>query len=42
MAPYSTSLRVLVVMDRITAINPKRDSPFAMLLEAQRRGWHVS
>lgn len=30
-----------VVMDPIDAINIKKDSTFAMLLEAQRRGWEL-
>ncbi|MEO8669910.1 MAG: glutathione synthase [Tahibacter sp.] len=30
-----------VLMDPIAAINPKKDSSFAMLLEAQRRGWQL-
>ena len=30
-----------VLMDPIAAINPKKDSTFAMLLEAQRRGWQL-
>ena len=33
--------RLLVVMDPIAEIDPRKDSTFAMLLEAQRRGWHV-
>lgn len=33
------SLRVGVVMDPIAKIKPWKDSTFAMLLEAQRRGW---
>ena len=32
------SLDIVVVMDPIASINPKKDSTFAMLLEAQRRG----
>ena len=31
-------LDIVVVMDPIASINPKKDSSFAMLLEAQRRG----
>ncbi len=31
-------LDIVVVMDPIAAINPKKDSTFAMLLEGQRRG----
>lgn len=30
-----------VLMDDIAGINPKKDSSFAMMLEAQRRGWMV-
>ncbi|MEM9301786.1 MAG: glutathione synthase [Pseudomonadota bacterium] len=30
-----------VVMDPIEGINSKKDSTFAMLLEAQRRGWRI-
>jgi len=30
-----------VVMDPIGSIHPKKDSTLAMLLEAQRRGWHI-
>jgi glutathione synthase len=36
------SPRLLVVMDPIPAIDPTKDSTFAMLLEAQRRGWPVA
>jgi glutathione synthase len=32
---------VLVVMDPIASIESKKDSSFAMVLEAQRRGWRV-
>jgi glutathione synthase len=35
------SIRLGVVMDPIGAINIKKDSTFAMLLEAQRRGWEL-
>ncbi len=31
-----------VVMDPITDIKPHKDSTFAMLLEAQQRGWQIS
>jgi glutathione synthase len=31
-----------VLMDAIAAVNIKKDSTFAMLLEAQRRGWRVN
>ena len=30
-----------VVMDPIASINIKKDSTFAMLLEAQARGWQL-
>ena len=30
-----------VLMDPIATINTKKDSTFAMLLEAQRRGWQL-
>ena len=36
--PVSAALDVVVVMDPIGAIKPAKDSTFAMLLEAQRRG----
>ena len=35
------SLRVGVVMDPIAKLKPWKDSTFAMLLEAQRRGWSL-
>lgn len=35
------SIDIAVVMDPIGAINIKKDSSFAMLLEAQRRGWRL-
>ncbi len=35
-------LRLGVVMDPIAAINIKKDSSFAMLLEAERRGWPIA
>ena len=41
MIPRNTPIRLLVVMDPIGAIDPAKDSSFAMLLEAQRRGWLV-
>ncbi|MBI5450477.1 MAG: glutathione synthase [Gammaproteobacteria bacterium] len=34
-------IRLGVVMDPIAAINPYKDSTLALLLEAQRRGWHI-
>jgi glutathione synthase len=36
-----TPVDILVVMDPITSISPKKDSSFAMMLEAQRRGWRI-
>jgi len=36
------SLKLGVVMDPIAAINIKKDSTFAMLLEAERRGWPIA
>jgi len=36
-----TTLRLGVVMDSIGSIKPYKDSTFAMLLEAQARGWQV-
>ncbi|HED40563.1 MAG TPA: glutathione synthase [Chromatiales bacterium] len=35
------SLKLGVVMDPISAINPGKDSTMAMLLEAQQRGWQL-
>jgi len=35
------SLRLGIVMDPIAAINIKKDTSFAMLLEAQSRGWEL-
>ncbi|CAH0532602.1 Glutathione synthetase [Vibrio stylophorae] len=34
-------IKLGVVMDPIASINTKKDSTFAMMLEAQRRGWEV-
>ncbi|CNJ12047.1 glutathione synthase [Yersinia bercovieri] len=34
-------IKLGIVMDPITSINIKKDSSFAMLLEAQRRGWEL-
>jgi len=34
-------VRLLVVMDPIESINPKKDSTLAMLLAAQLRGWEI-
>lgn len=36
------SIRLAVVMDPIESIKPEKDSSFAMLLAAQRRGWQCS
>lgn len=35
------SLKLGVVMDDIAKINPTKDSSFAMMLEASRRGWEI-
>ena len=35
------NIRLGVVMDPISSINTKKDSTFAMLLEAQQRGWEL-
>ncbi|MCF6323527.1 MAG: glutathione synthase [Gammaproteobacteria bacterium] len=35
------NIKLGVVMDPISAINPKKDSTMAMLLEAQQRGWSL-
>ncbi len=35
------TIQLGIVMDPIAAINIKKDSSFAMLLEAQRRGWEL-
>ncbi len=34
-------IKVGIVMDPIASINIKKDSSFAMMLEAQRRGWEI-
>ena len=31
-----------IVMDPIESINPKKDSTFAMMLAAAKRGWRIS
>jgi glutathione synthase len=36
-----TNLKLGIVMDPIESIKPWKDSSFAMLLEAQCRGWHI-
>ena len=38
----SNGVRLLVVMDPIASITPDKDSSFAMMLEAQRRGWFIT
>jgi glutathione synthase len=35
------SVKIAVVMDPITSINPPKDTTFAIMLEAQRRGWEI-
>ncbi|MBX9586065.1 MAG: glutathione synthase [Gammaproteobacteria bacterium] len=35
------SIKLAVVMDPITSINPPKDTTFAIMLEAQRRNWEV-
>lgn len=34
-------IKLGIVMDPIASINIKKDSSFAMLLEAQRRGYEI-
>ncbi|EGU50194.1 glutathione synthetase [Vibrio nigripulchritudo ATCC 27043] len=34
-------IKIGIVMDPISSINIKKDSSFAMMLEAQRRGWEI-
>ena len=34
-------IKLGIVMDPIESINIKKDSSFAMMLEAQRRGWEI-
>lgn len=34
-------IKLGIVMDPISSINIKKDSSFAMLLEAQRRGYEI-
>lgn len=36
------STKLGVLMDPITSINPPKDTTFALMLEAQRRGWEIS
>jgi len=36
------TIKLGVVMDPISTINPKKDSTLAMMLEAQRRGWELA
>jgi glutathione synthase len=42
MNSQSNGVRLLVVMDPIASITTEKDSSFAMMLEAQRRGWFVT
>jgi len=41
MEDFEVPVQLLVVMDPIASIEPGKDSTLAMLLEAQRRGWHI-
>jgi glutathione synthase len=34
-------MKIAVLMDDISSINPKKDSSLAMMLEATRRGWEI-
>ncbi|MCE1695274.1 glutathione synthase, partial [Enterobacter hormaechei] len=34
-------IKLGIVMDPISSINIKKDTSFAMLLEAQKRGWEI-
>ena len=34
-------IKLGIVMDPISSIKIKKDTSFAMLLEAQRRGWEI-
>lgn len=34
-------IKLGIVMDPIESINIKKDSSFAMMMEAQRRGWEI-
>lgn len=34
-------IKIAVLMDDIATINPKKDSSFAMMLEASKRGWDI-
>ena len=34
-------IKLGIVMDPIQSINIKKDSTFAMMMEAQRRGWEL-
>ena len=36
------SRHIGIVMDPIDTINPKKDSTFAMMLAAARKGWRIS
>lgn len=35
------NIKIAVLMDDISNINPKKDSTFAIMLEAQSRGWEI-
>ena len=37
----SQPISIGFVMDPIESIKPYKDSSFAMMLEAQRRGWNI-
>ena len=37
----SQTVKIGFVMDPIETIKPYKDSTFAMMLEAQRRGWQI-
>ncbi len=34
-------IKIAVLMDDISSINPKKDSSLAMMLEANRRSWDI-
>lgn len=36
------SIKLCVIMDPIQSINPKKDTTFALLLEAQKRKWEIA
>ena len=41
LALYERRIRIGIIMDPIDSITPKKDSSFAMLLEAGRRGAEI-